>query len=113
MGFSRNSIEALADRWNEVERFNQALERLRERRLPAVLRIGDADISKLVWKIRVFSQVTLYRVVMAADGCADNWARRNILASLLCGRAVVETTAFLLTSLAKYNGWLPAATSLV
>ena len=95
MSFTRESIEAVGDRWSDVEPFNQILDELRAARLPAVLRIGDAAISKVVWKIRGFAQVSLYRTVMLADGCADSWGRRNTLTSILCARALVETTALI------------------
>jgi hypothetical protein len=95
MGFTRTSIEAVADRWEDIEPFNEILEELRAKRLPAVLRIGDAGTSKVVWKIKCFGQVVLYRTVMAADGCAACCNSSNILGSVLCGRALVETTALL------------------
>jgi hypothetical protein len=74
---------------------NEALAGLRQRKVKAVLREGDAGRSKGVWLIRGLQQILLYRVVMLTEGCAMAWNGRNPLAALLCARAMFETAAVL------------------
>ena len=96
MGFDQKAVEAVGEDWPDIEEFNQTLERLRKRRLSSIRPEGVAAESKVVWKISSFIQVVLYRIVMLADGCADAWNARNVLAALLCSRAIMETSAVIL-----------------
>jgi hypothetical protein len=93
IGFNREAVEAAGQDWAAVETFNKILGHLKERKLPVVKKEGDAAGSHAAWKIRAFQQGVLYRTVMLADGCADAWHAGNILASLLCARALIETAA--------------------
>ena len=92
-GFTRDAVEAVDDDWTDINRSNEALERLRLRKRATVKPEGLAAMSKVVWKISSFSQAVLYRIVALADGCADGWTHGNFLSSILCARSLVESVA--------------------
>lgn len=93
IGFSKESVMAVDGDWSSVSEINNVLERLRGRRRTEVRRTGVLAKSKVAWKVVVFQQTTLYRIVMLADGCAVMWNARNTLGSLLCARALFESVA--------------------
>jgi hypothetical protein len=109
MGFAQEAIETVGVAWSEVTPSNNALDRLRASRLSEVRPEGDAGKSKVVWKIAVFQQAILYRIVMLADGCADAWNAGNPLAATLCARAITETSALLLDFEARLRKQLCSA----
>ena len=96
VGFKREAIELIGKDWADIEPHNDILERLRKRRLSAVRPEGSSARSTVVWKIVGFEQIILYRIVMLADGCADAWNAHNPLASVLCARALLESSAIVL-----------------
>jgi hypothetical protein len=87
---AENVDESDAD---EIREFNAALGRLRTRRLTEISVSGPLLESKLAWKIATYQQPVLYRVVMLATGCAENWNARNLLCAYLAARAIIETVA--------------------
>lgn len=91
MGLDRAAIESVGLSWQEAERYNGALERLRGRRLPSLT--AENSGKDPIHNLRVLSQILLYRVVMLADGCCVAWNAHNPLAGALCGRALIETAA--------------------
>lgn len=105
MVFERDAIERVGEKWADIEKFNDSLDRLRMRRIAAIEREGIAGQSKVIWKINVFKQLILYRIVMLADGCSAAWNAHNPLTSVLCARAAMETSAIILdfeAQLARY-----------
>lgn len=76
-----------------VDRTEATLVHLRERRLPEIRVEGPAAESKVIWMLQCFMQVSLYRTVMLAEGCASNWNSKSVLSCMLCGRSLMETAA--------------------
>jgi hypothetical protein len=86
--------------------FNECLLRLMHLRKHEVAAAGgDDNVSRIGWKLAVFQQGSLYRVVMLAHGGSSGWNNSNILSSILCSRALLETVAklhYLQINLAKH-----------
>lgn len=78
-----------------VNEINAVIIRLSERRKTEIRIVAPLDRSKLAWKIAVYQQAVLYRIVMLATGVAQSWNFGNLLTSILAARAFVETTAVL------------------
>jgi hypothetical protein len=93
IGFDSANLEP--DDSEDVERFNAALVRLKERRKEKIVVEGPFSESKLAWKIATYQQSILYRIVMLAAGCALNWNLKNTLCRFLAARALLETIAVL------------------
>lgn len=90
-GFIREGV--IEKYWAEVDQFNQSLERLSNRRLAEVRREDDLAKAKVVWKVVVFQQSIIHRIVMLGAGCTNSWNGKNFLAAILCIRAAMETCA--------------------
>jgi hypothetical protein len=73
---------------------NESLARLRDRRVKQLDAAGYG--SKLAWKLRVFEEVKLYRVVALTESLALNWNHGNMLGCYLPARALIETIAIIL-----------------
>lgn len=91
LGFTRERV--IEKDWSKVEKFNNALERLSNRRVSEIRREGDYARAKLAWKIGVFQQAIIHRIVMLGVGCTKSWDTKNFLAAILCTRAAMETCA--------------------
>jgi hypothetical protein len=92
-GLSADALDLSSERWEDIERYNSCLARLFDRRKPAVVVEEPLVKSNTAWKCAVLQQALLYRVTMLANGCAREWNSGNIVCSLLCGRALLETVA--------------------
>jgi hypothetical protein len=92
-GFKTDALDLSSEKREDIERYNACLDRLICRRKPAVVVEGLLVKSKTAWKCAVLQQALLYRVTMLANGCAAEWNSGNIVCSLLCGRALLETIA--------------------
>jgi hypothetical protein len=79
-----------------VKAINAGLSRLRERRVQRIERAGRLLKSKLAWKVEVYRQVMLYRIVALVESVALNWNGDNLLGTYLPARALIETSAVLL-----------------
>lgn len=77
--------------WEKVAKYNECLERLIRRRKPEVTATGDLLESKTAWKYALLQQSLLYRITALASGCAAMWNTGNVVGSILCGRALLET----------------------
>jgi hypothetical protein len=93
VGFRADALDLSSEHWEDIERYNSSLERLVNRRKPAVVVEGPLVKSKTAWKCAVLQQALLYRVTVLANGCSAEWNSGNIVCSLLCGRALLETIA--------------------
>ncbi|OWK18445.1 hypothetical protein AJ88_05180 [Mesorhizobium amorphae CCBAU 01583] len=88
VGFDGEDVETVGE-------INAVIARLSERRKTEVRIVAPLDRSKLAWKIAVYQQAILYRIVMLATGVAQCWNSGNLLTSVLAARAFVETIAVL------------------
>ncbi len=93
IGFSKTALDLSEEKWDNVERFNACLERLRNRRKTEIAVDGPLVESKTAWKCAVLQQALLYRVTMLASGCAEAWNSRNVVCSILAARSLLETVA--------------------
>jgi hypothetical protein len=93
IGFSREFLDLNEEKWEDVERYNETLERLIGRRKNAITVQGFFVHSKTAWKCAVLQQSLLYRVTMLAAGAANMWNLSNVVCSVLCARALLETIA--------------------
>jgi hypothetical protein len=89
-GFIRSALDPAED-WEKVEKYNAGLDQLIARRKSEVAVVGPFVESKTAWKCAVLQQALLYRLTMLASGCSNEWNAGNVLASILCGRAIIET----------------------
>jgi hypothetical protein len=80
---------------SKINEINETLDRLAIWRVVQINRAGHFDRSKLAWKVGVYQQVLLHRIVSLADGAAVAWNSRTTLSAFLCTRALVETIALL------------------
>lgn len=51
------------------------------------------NLSKIAWKVGMFSNAMCHRFVSLAEGVALSWNNANVLSAVLNARAIVETTA--------------------
>ena len=93
-GFDRAAVAAVEGDWEEAARLNAVLAGLQALRQGRVAREG-ALRTRAAWKVAVFSQAALYRVVALAAGSATDWNVRNVLGAALQARGVLEATALL------------------
>jgi hypothetical protein len=75
---------------------NEALSRLRARRLPIIEIEGRYLDSRLAWKVGTYREGVLYRIVALGESLALNWNVQNMLGCCLPARALMETSALLL-----------------
>lgn len=93
VGFDKSGIDLTIEDWAKVERYNGCLERLLKRRRSEVTATGDLLESKTAWKCALLQQSLLYRITALASGCAAMGNAGNVVGSILCGRALLETIA--------------------
>jgi hypothetical protein len=93
-GFDRPSVVAVGGDWEEAARLNAVLAGLTTQRQPRVAREG-ALRGRVAWKVAVFRQAALYRLVALAAGSAADWNARNVLGAALLARGVLEAAALL------------------
>jgi hypothetical protein len=93
VGFLETAIDKSIENWDNIQRYNDCLERLLARRLQVVKPEGLFARSKLAWKSALLQQSLLYRATSLASGCAASWNDRNVLCSMLAARALIETIA--------------------
>jgi hypothetical protein len=91
VGFLEDSIDKSIESWPDVQRYNECLARLMERRKTSVKAEGVFGKSKTAWKCAVLQQALLYRATTLAEGCAASWRDRYLLSSTLAARALIET----------------------
>jgi hypothetical protein len=96
LGFSRESVDAVADDWQKIEKLNRILNRLAQRKKTAIVPDGALKESKVAWKLATFCQAALHRVVMLADGCTREWNCQNFLCAIVIARAAMESAALFL-----------------
>lgn len=93
IGFAEHSLDLANEKWEDVQRYNHALQALLSRRKDTVKAEGIFFASKAAWKCALLQQSLLYRITMLAAGCADAWNAGNLVASVLSARALLETIA--------------------
>lgn len=93
-GFDRRAVTAVGGEWEAVAPLNATLAGLQAQRQAVVAREGGLR-TKITWKLAVFRQAALYRVVALAAGAAANWNAGNVLGAALAARALLEATALL------------------
>jgi hypothetical protein len=76
---------------SDLEKANESIDRLEARKKSEIKVVGQFAQSKLAWKIAVYQQSILYRMIMLWRGSALAWNNGNSLASVLSARALVET----------------------
>lgn len=91
--FDISRVRLDLDEVESVQEANATILRLAERRKTEITVAGPLAQSKLTWKVAVYQQAILYRVVMLASGAASAWNDGNTLTSFLAARALVETVA--------------------
>lgn len=93
VGFVQSSLDLSEEKWSDVERYNETLRRLIDRRTNEITVIGIFAQSKTAWKCAVLQQALLYRATMLAIGTSDAWNAHNVVCSILASRALLETIA--------------------
>ena len=93
VGFSKESIDLAAEKWDQIEGYNACLHRLLARRKRKAVVEGPLIESKTGWKLATLQQSLLYRICALANGAADAWNANNVPAALIVGRALMETVA--------------------
>ena len=93
-GFDRQAVAAVGGDWEAAARLNAVLTGLAGLRQPRVAREG-ALRGRVAWKVAVFRQAALYRVVDLATGSAANWNARNVLGAAAQARGLLEAAALL------------------
>jgi hypothetical protein len=94
IGFDRRAVTAVDGDWEEAARLNAVLAGLQARR-EAVLAREGALRARVAWKVAVFRQAALYRLVALAATAAADWNARNVLGAALAARGLLEATALL------------------
>ena len=93
-GLDRQAVEAVGGDWEAAAKFNAVLAGLQARRQPAVARAGTLR-ARVAWKVAVFRQAALYRVVALGTGSAAAWNGGHVLGAALSARALLEAAALL------------------
>ncbi len=93
-GFDRRAVAAVGGDWEAAARLNAVLAGLQAQRQPFVTREG-ALRTRIAWKLAVFRQAALYRLVALATAATCDWNARNVLGAALATRATLEATALL------------------
>jgi hypothetical protein len=92
-GFAKGAVDLSTENWEQIEKYNFCLDRLLARRKPEVAVVGLLIESKTAWKLDLLAQSLLHRICALARGTADAWNGTNVAASLILGRALMETVA--------------------
>jgi hypothetical protein len=79
-----------------VKEINGGLYRLRAQRVDQIKVEGRLIESKLAWKLAVYREAVLWRIVALTESVALNWNCDNIVGTYLPARALIETSALLL-----------------
>jgi len=79
-----------------VKIINEALRRLTARRVENISVEGPLQASKTAWKVAVYKEAQLHRVVALTSSCASSCNRCDALGSALTARALIETVAMLM-----------------
>lgn len=79
----------------EIALINRCLDYLKSIRVERVEVEGRYLRSKLAWKLAIYRQSMLYRIVALAESSALNWNQANVLGAYLSTRALLETYAVL------------------
>jgi hypothetical protein len=87
----KSAIDLTTEDWGKVEKDNECLERLIRCRKPTLPPPSELLESKKAWKVRLLQQSLLYRITALASRCAAMWNAGNVVGSILCGRALLET----------------------
>ncbi len=83
-----------ADERDDLSSINAALTSLAARRIERIDLLAEPYCrSKIAWKVATFSNAIAFRFCSLAEGVAIGWNADNMLATTLCGRALVETAA--------------------
>lgn len=93
-GFERPAVLAVGGEWDEAAKLNVVLAGLAVQRQRLVAREG-ALRGRVAWKLAVFRQAALHRLVALALGTAANWNTRNVLGAAFQARGVLEAAALL------------------
>ncbi|CAH2600559.1 conserved protein of unknown function [Rhodovastum atsumiense] len=88
-------VDAGAD-WPAIQELNAVFARLQARRKPTLPREGDLLKSKAAWKLAVFEQAILHRILALVSGTTALWDARNPLGAALCARSLLESGAIVL-----------------
>lgn len=76
-----------------VAKINSAVRNLSVLRAIEITVSGPFARSKIAWKLAIYQQVLLHRIVALVDGAAATWNCRCTLSSILSARAFMETLA--------------------
>lgn len=87
-------LEATRRQRESIPAINAAIERLANRKRSKIEVVGPLAKSKLAWKVAIFQEAILHRMVMLARGAADACNSGNILTGFLASRALMETHVF-------------------
>ena len=79
-----------------IKEINAGLYRLKAQRVDQIKVEGRLRESKLAWKLAVYREAVLWRIVALTESLALNWNRDNIVGTYLPARALIETSALLL-----------------
>jgi hypothetical protein len=79
-----------------IKEINAGLCRLKAQRVDQIKVEGRLIESKLAWKLAVYREAVLWRVVALTESVALNWNSDNIVGAYLPARAMIETSALLL-----------------
>jgi hypothetical protein len=93
-GFDRQAVTSVGGDWETAARLNTVLARVQARRQPVVAREG-ALRTRIAWKLAVFRQAALFRIVALAAATTNDWNARNVLGAALAARGLLEATALL------------------
>jgi hypothetical protein len=79
-----------------IKEINAGLYRLRAQRVDQITVEGRLIESKLAWKLAVYREAVLWRIVALTESVALNWNCDNVVGMYLPARALIETSALLL-----------------
>lgn len=79
-----------------IKEINAGLSRLKAQRVDQIEVEGRLIELKLAWKLAVYREAVLWRIVALTESVALNWNSDNIVGSYLPARALIETSALLL-----------------
>ena len=79
-----------------IKEINAGLHRLRAQRVDQIEVEGRLIESELAWKLAVYREAVLWRIVALTESVALNWNCDNIVGMYLPARALIETSALLL-----------------
>src|SRR4051812_13927086 len=79
-----------------IKEINAGLRRMKAQRVDQIEVEGRLMESKLAWKLAVYRESVLWRIVALTESVAINWNSDNIVGAYLSARALIETSALLL-----------------